>query len=100
MLKDKYRFKLSQHEAQLLRQNIENMFVRYSATAELELQLPLAVMMDFQKRLVGALLFPADKLKIYLKRTEAIAFQLLYLNDIIKTDLVTMQISYEIDHTL
>ncbi len=100
MLKDKYRFKLSQYEAQLLRQNIENMFVRYSAVAELELQLPLAVMMDFQKRLVGALLFTADKLKIYLKRTEAIAFQLLYLNDIIKTDLVTMQISYEIDHTL
>lgn len=100
MLKDKYRFKLSQQEATALRAQIDCLFANYGGTKDIEVKLPLAVLMEFHKRLVAALLFPAAQIKVYLKRPEALAFQVLYMGSMIETTHETMQIAHAIDTTL
>lgn len=100
MLKDKYKFTMSIAEAQELQQEIQRMFQTCGHTKELELKLLLAVLMEFQKRLVGLLLFPDKEVKLYLKRTEALAFQILYLGGSIETTTETMQLAHAIDTTL
>lgn len=100
MLKDKYRFVMSPAEARELHQQIQKTFLTCGNAKELELMLPLSCLMDFQKRLVGALLFPQTKIKLYLKRPEALAFQILYLGNSIETTHETMQLAHSIDITL
>jgi hypothetical protein len=100
MLKDKYRFQMSYGEAQALHNEIQKTFVAYGSAKELEVQLPLATLMDFQKRLIGLLLFPQPKIKLYLKRTEALAFQILYMGNSIESTMETMQLAHSIDTTL
>ena len=100
MLKDKYRFKLQADDAYLLHTQIQEVYNRYGYAKDLEVKLPLAVLMDFQKRLIAALLFPEKEIKIYLKRTEALAFQLLYMGNMIDTTYQTIQVAHAIDVTL
>lgn len=100
MLKDKYKFTLSQAEAFALRQQIQKTFADYGSAKELEVKLPLSVLKDFQVRLAGSLEFPKDKIKMFLKPSEALAFQLLYMGSMIDTTHETMQLAHAIDTTL
>ncbi len=100
MLKDKYKFKFSQGEAQDLQQKLNKMFFEAAQEKDLQIMLPVSVLAEFHKRLTGALLFPKTEIKIHLKRTEAIAFMFLYLTNYIEQTLETAQIAHAIDTTL
>lgn len=75
-------------------------FERYGDTKETELMLPLAVIQPFYKRLSGALLLPNGKVKVSLRKTEALAFHNLYMTGIIINCYLTAQINTEIHRTL
>lgn len=100
MLKDKYKFELAHQEAIALRQQIQKTFGEYDNAVELEVKLPLSVLKDFQVRLAGQLEFPKSKIKMHLKRSEALAFQVLYMGSMIESTHETMQLAHAIDTTL
>ena len=100
MLKDKYKFTFDYSEANGLMLELERMFMFYGHTQELELKLPITVLVEFQKRLAGQLVFPSNKIKIHFKRAEALAFQVLFLGNIIENTSETMHIGHIIDTTL
>lgn len=100
MLKDKYKFKFTQGEAQELQKELNRMFFEASMEKDLQIMLPVSVLSEFHKRLSGALLFPRAEIKIHLKRTEAIAFMFLYLTNYIEQTMETVQISHAIHTTL
>lgn len=100
MLKNRYVFKVLQVEANLLFLTIGDTFSRYGATKDTELQLPLAVLEPFHKRLAGALIFPTNKMKVSIRKTEALAFHNLYMSGIIASNFTTQQINTEIHKTL
>lgn len=100
MLKDKYKFKFSQKEANALKAQLHLMFIENAQQKDLQIMLPVSVLADFYKRLDGELLFPKPEIKIHLKRNEAIAFLYLYLTNYIEQTIETGQISHAIDTTL
>ena len=100
MLKNRYAFKVFQVEANLLFMTLANTFVTYGRTKDTELQLPLAVLEPFHKRLAGALIFPSNKMRVSLRKTEALAFHNLYMSGIIASNFTTEQINTEIHKTL
>jgi len=100
MLKDRYPQKLSIQEANLLFDTISHTFQNYGNTKVVQLQLPLAVIEPFYKRLSGALLLPNGKVRISLRKTEALAFHTLYMANIITSNFVTEPINTTIHKTL
>lgn len=100
MLKDKYKYKFSRQEALELKKVLNEMFFENATTKELQIMLPISVLVEFHKRLNGLLIFPKPEIKIHLKRTEAIAFMFLYLTGYIEISIETQQIAHSIDTTL
>lgn len=100
MLKDKYKFAFTYNEANDLMIEIERMILANGHTTNLELKMLIVVILDFQKRLAGSLVFPQNKIKIHFKRAEALAFQILYLRNSIENTAETMEIAHKIDITL
>lgn len=100
MLRDKYRFKLTKEECWELYNTIQKAIATHGNTKDLELMLPIAVLADFQVRIHTKLIFPAHQIKIFLRRTEALAFMTLYNTNIIETTTETLQISHAIDTTI
>lgn len=100
MLKDKYKFKLSQGESISLYNSISNAVSLNINQKDLQIMLQICVLAEFYKRLASSLLFPKAETKIHLKRTEAIAFMCMYKKNYIEQTLETAQIAHTIDRTL
>lgn len=100
MLKEKYSYRLLFVEAKSLQDSFSKVFELYGQTKEIRLMLPISILKDVQKRLIGSLSFPEDKIKFSLKRNEALAFHALYMSNVIETSFVTQQINTEIHKTL
>lgn len=91
---------MSWGEAISLQHQVQKLYEDYGATEDIEVQLPLTVLMEFHKRMAGAITFKQPEIKIYLKRAEALAFQVLYMGSMIDTTSETRQIAHAIDTTL
>lgn len=100
MLKDRYKFSLTINELNTLFAAIQNVFVIDIKRENLHLMLPVATLVDFHARLQSKMIFPAPMTKIFLKRTEAIAFLLLYKHRVIESTNETQQIATAIDRTV
>lgn len=100
MLKEKYNYRLLFVEAQSLQTTFSKVFEIYGQTKEIRLMLPVSILKDVQKRLIGSLSFPEEKIKFSLKRNEALAFHALYMSGVIDSTFVTQQINTEIHKTL
>ncbi len=100
MLKSKYKFKLSEHQTLLLNSAVDLLYARYGNSKDLELQLPIVVLMDFKMRLAAQMVFPKLQTPVYLKPAEAVAFMMLYRSGLICTNLTTSMIAHHIDRTI
>ena len=100
MLKDRYALKMQIMEANLLFDSIAKVYEHHGDTKILALMLPLAVIQPFYKRLSGAMLMPSGKVKVSLRKAEALAFHNLYMNGIIRSNLITSEINTTIHKTI
>lgn len=100
MIKDRYPLKLEIVEAHMLFAAIGQVYERFGDTKTPALMLPLSVIQPFYKRLSGALLLPNGKVKVSLRKTEALAYHNLYMSGIMINSILTAQINTEIHRTL